>query len=367
MKVLILTPLFFGDSSGAAVYYKILANSFIQSGYAVSVISDKETGEFQGQYYGLLPSRCGREKRFPRDVFAYAIQNLKYLSIPKIIRYEQPNTLLVHSSFYNHPGAFASMMNMVRKRFSELTMVLDVRDRLVPAKQVKSFSIFDCVIACSENIMLHLCRHGLIKEQVTLIPVVQEKIDVDKQEAWEFTRSLKLKPLTYIFYAGLVKEAKGISVLLDAFLNYVKAVRPDVKLVISGLLKTQNERVLSALKEDGVAYLGNRKRSDVLKLMSCARLCVNLSPIEGMPRTSLESLALQKPTILPPNVPEFGRHCPDFVALDSNPKAVADKIIELLDTQAVPSYPIENHLPENVLPKYMAILSLNSSSMGRHS
>ncbi|RME56143.1 glycosyltransferase [Candidatus Parcubacteria bacterium] len=357
MTVVFISPLFFGDSSGAAIYYRLLAKYVSDKGCIVSVISDKEMGDFDGQYYDLFPKRCGQNKKFPRDVYVYGVQNLKYLLIPKILHREQPNALLVHSSFYNHPGIFANAMNKVRNRFPELKMVLDVRDRMMSPEQVKSLAIYDKIIACSENVLADLQSKGLSKSKIIHIPVLQEKLSVDLSGLPKLLAGLGIRQ-PYIYYAGLVKEAKGVDLLLDTYVNHIRRRNPELSLVISGLMKTRNSRIISQLKSEGVRYIGNRCRSEVLQLIAGSSACVHLSPNEGLPRFCLEVLALRKPIVLPPNIPEFERYCADCVVPSSEPAEIAQKILTIYTDAKAPIYPIEMHFPESVLSKYLKVLGL---------
>lgn len=357
-KVIICTPLFWGDASGASVYYRLLSHSLIQEGYKVAVISDKEPSELQPSvdYYSLFPARCGRKRKFLLDYFSYATQNLAYFNLNKIVSRVKPRAVLVHSSFYNHPGIFAHVMKGVTRKHPEVNFIADVRDGLMPPAKVPLLNVYRRVIACSENVMNHLLENGVDPERLIRIPVIQERLKTGNKLLARTVIDLGLEGQPYIFYAGLVKESKAVDVVLEAFLRYVRPIRKDVRLVIAGLMKTSNRGMKEMLAQDGVLYVGNRRREEVLALMSGAALCVNLSPNEGMPRTSLEALALGRPVVLPPNVPEFSRYCEGFVVSEREPAIVANRMIEIMDAGVVPSYPIETHFPENVFNAYADLL-----------
>jgi glycosyltransferase involved in cell wall biosynthesis len=357
--VLIITPIFHGSASGAAIYYKLLYKELTKQGFSVAIISEK-TGRSNGvSYYGLFPKRCSRDKDVFKDLALYTIQNIAYFLIPRLIKIYKPKTLLVHSSFYNLPGIFPAVMDYIRLTQSKIRIVIDIRDQLLPPIWIKRIKKFNKVIACSENVMEYLCTNGMNKKFVHLIPVIQEPIRIDENLFKNILSSLNLNDKKYIFYAGLVKEKKAIDIILKAFILYMKKEMPDLRLVISGLIKTYNKKIIQQLKDDHVIYIGNRKREEVLSLMSKASLCINISPNEGLPRSSLESLALKRPTLLPPNVPEFSKCCSKFVYLDSSPRALANKMICIMKGSEVAAYPVEKHLPNRVLPKYKEILKLN--------
>jgi glycosyltransferase involved in cell wall biosynthesis len=356
--VTILTPIFFRDAGGAAVYYQMLVSALSKQGYSVSVISDAEEGVFGGRYYRLLPKRSSRDKNALRDHLAYGIQNLLYPRLLWILRKEAPRTLLVHSSFYNFPGVFAPIINFARGLNRTTHFVADVRDRLIPGNKVRHLRKYNRVIACSENVRAHLESNGLKRAKVDLVPVLQQPIAIDTRKADSTVQSFGLVRNQYIFYVGAVKEGKGVDTLLKAYIEHIYPSHPGVSLVVVGLLKTESSDIAAMLKSAGVRYLSNLTRPTVLELMSAAMICVNLSPNEGMPRVSLEALALNKPTILPPNVPEFMRHCHDFVETSTDPKEVARRISDVMQSRKVPVYPIDQHFSEQLLPQYTRILGL---------
>lgn len=359
-RVAICSPIFWGDASGASVYYQLLANELLTHGVDVTVISDQERAdsELSVNYFPLFPARCAKDKRPLRDVAAYLWQNVSYFGIQGILSSVQPHSALIHSSFYNHPGIFAQVMKRVMHKHPEINFIADVRDGLMPAHKVPLLNDYHRVIACSENVANHLLENGLESRRLLRIPVIQERIEpVDKLRT-QLIADNGLGGQPYIFYAGLVKESKAVDVLLEAFLRFVRPVRKDMRLVIAGLMKTSSRRVKEMLAQDGVVYVGNRRREEVLALMSGAALCVNLSPDEGMPRTSLEALALGRPVALPPNVPEFVRYCDGFVVAEREPAEVAARMMEIMDAGATPDYPIEMHYPERVLHVYEKVLSV---------
>lgn len=359
LDLLIVTPLFFGDASGAAVYYNLLTQHLIERGVDIGVVSDMMQGSFQGSYIPLFPARCGLNKNIARDYALYALQNWRYLALPRIINNYKSDSLLIHSSFYNMIGIFPAVLKHILKKRANRINILDVRDRLMPPSAVKHLDQYDRVIACSDNVAAFLIQSGLSADKLTSIPVLQEPIAVDQDESRRFVESLGIIPGRYIFYAGLVKEEKGVDLLLEAFVQQVRKALPDISLVISGLLKTTSAKMVHLLGEDGVKYIGNRNRREVLQLMSQSCLCVNLSPIEGFPRSCLEALALNRHVLLPPNIPEFMKYCPESVVTERTPEAVAQRMIQAIEAGSAAFYPIQKHYPESVLPLYAEALSLS--------
>ncbi|UCH26708.1 MAG: glycosyltransferase family 4 protein [Trueperaceae bacterium] len=357
--LLIITPMFAHGGSGSAVYYRLLADHLGKDGIPVTVISEqtRDLAATGDDVIGLFPQRSSRNRHPVRDALAHGWQNLKYLELPAVVREVDPATVLVHSSFYSLPGIFPTVMSRITKDSSgRRRFVADVRDVLMPPERVPCLLGFGRIIACSKSVEAHLIASGLAPERITLVPVLQEPLNVPQRTLEATLEKHNLPGRRYLFYAGLIKELKAVDLLLEAFLEHVRPRLPDLTLVVSGHLKTDNRFIRGALGADGVRYLGNLPRTDVLALMAGAALVVNLAPNEGLPRSSLEALALGRPTLLPPNVPEFTEHCREFVASSRSAEEIAGQMIELLERGAVPRYPIGEHAPERVLPLYAEIL-----------
>ncbi len=361
-SLVILTPTFGRSGSGAATYYGLLVDLLSPHFDTITVVSERGVPQGAGAgaagYVGLWPQRSSRDKQPLRDVLKYGVQNLQYTMLPQILKRQEATCLLLHSSFFNWPGILPVVLrSLSAHRRAGLRVVADVRDGLLPPKRVPLLNDFDAVIACSDNVEAHLLAHGADRQRIRPIPVVQEPLSAAAVSSPELLSSLGLGGAPYVFYAGLLKESKAVDLLLDAFLNHVRPLRPDLKLVLSGLLKTRHAGIRADLTREGVQHVGNRGRAEVLALMAGAALCVNLSPIEGLPRSSLEALALGRPTLLPPRVPEFARHCPERVVESRDASEVGAMMLDALERGDAPNYPIARHAPAATLPLYLDVLA----------
>lgn len=354
-KVLVITPIFLSDAGGAAIYYKLLV-SLLSKSYntETGVVSERYTYHGDLRYYGIFPTWAGRDRNIVRDIFFYFLQNVSYFGMFWILFKERPNIVLVHSSFYNHPGIFDPVFRLLKMFFPRIRFVADVRDRLLPQKKLSLLNYFDRIISCSENVYAHLLSGRVDPKKVLIIPVIQEEMNIPviRGQFDSLCKTYGLCGRQYFIYVGAVKEDKAVDILLEAYVDIVRPKFPEIDFVLVGLNKSKGKDVASMLEMDGVIYLGNLPREHSLALMSGANLCVNISPNEGMPRVSLESIALNKPTLLPPNIPEFHELCPEYVVSDLSVPSVGRQICKLLETPSVPVYPIAKHYPEAVLSQY---------------
>lgn len=358
-NVVLITPIYQKQVGGAAIYYQRLTQSLGECGVSVSVITDSVSGDAPGlRRYGIFPKWASSERNLVRDVVSYAYQNITYYRISGILRRESPQAVLVHSSFHNHPGVFALAMARARRACPTATFVADVRDRLLPPRKIAQLKRYDTVIACSGNVRDHLIASGLPADRIREIPVIQERLQISDTAAGEALTKYGLEGRKYILYVGAIKEDKAVDKLLMAFIDHVAPIHPDHILVLAGLLKSNAVELNRLMRTDKVRYIGNVDRADALALMKGANVCVNVSPNEGMPRASLEALALGRPVVLPPNVPEFVQYCERYVATDLDPKCIAEKMTAAIIGGKAADYPVDRHYPESVLEAYLEVLGI---------
>ena len=370
-KILILTPIFAGSGTGAAIYYRLLVEILQPRGVEFAIISENtlQSTWLKGkhgsgrkiqdcQYWGIFPRRTGKRKQIVNDILGYFWQNLVYLSLPQIISSIQPNIVLVHSSFYNLPGIFAPVLQFIIARQSKVKYIVDVRDVLLPKKSGFYLRQYHKAIACSENVLNHLVNCGLAKNKIHHIPIPQKQLSVEPKAVRQLLLNLGLDSTPYLLYAGMIKEIKAVDLLLDAFLQFVSPQFSELVLVLAGYIKTSNQQIINGLQQKNVRYVGNRTRQEVLQLMAGAKLCINLSPNESISRSTLEALALKRPALLPPNIPEYMKYCGDFVVKSRKPEEVGEQIIEILQSEAISFYPIELHFPDQVISEYEKVLQL---------
>lgn len=356
-RLVIVAPMYGGNGTGAATYYQILVEHLGRQGWDTIVISERAEREDPEGLVALFPRRSGTAKRKLRSYVVYARQNVRYLQLPGLLRELAPDAVLVHSSFYNFPGIFPQVMKRAFRTLPDTRFIIDVRDQLLPRRRAVYVSAYDAVIACAANVQRHLDACGVAAGATSLIPVIQEPLDVEEEGGREVRRRLDLGQGPFLFYAGLVKEEKRVDLLIDAFVEVVRPARPEMKLVLAGLRKARTRSLKRKLAGEDVVYLGNVPRDTVLALMSEAELCVNPAPKEGLPRSSLEAIALGKPVLLPPNVPEFEEHCAEFVSRAGTARELGVEILDLLDHRRVPEYPVERHFTSVVIQRYVDLLT----------
>jgi glycosyltransferase involved in cell wall biosynthesis len=366
INLLIISPIFYPTSGGAATYYTLLSWMLLERGIAdrVTIITERvpqaEDSEllYGGQLLVLrsFPHRAGHTRQPLLQYIKYAYQNLQYLGIRGTVSKYDINTVLVHSSFHNFPNLMA---NVVKKCVSDgnARWIADLRDWLLPQSRFKELGPYHRLIVCSENVMSHIAQSKGLAHKACLIPVIQEPIAApSSDEVMDFKRRYGLGEYPYISYIGLIKKEKGVDLLLDSF-GKIERSFPHIHLVLAGIMKESSSAFRKKLTGARVKYIGELKRRDALIFIAGSRLNINLSPSESLSRSCLEALSLGVQVALPPGIPEFQKHCPENVINSKDPETIATQLERLLTTENMPQYPITAHYPDPVLPQYEEIFS----------
>lgn len=361
MRLLVVTPIFRPSVGGAATYYDLLTRCLLDADVIESAVVITESipdlpaqsVERSGRLkvLRLFAHRASASMGTVRKCVRYGIQNLQYFLLPRIIRSQRPDLLLIHSSFYNQPGTFAWIMKRI---VGCIPAIVDCRDQQLPTSELHRLESYQQIIAASQNIVSHLRQCTALHSRILQIPVIQEPLGVPSVDASNnVLRKFGLRRNRYILFAGLIKASKGIDLLLDSYALYRALLPNPCELAIAGVSK--DSMVLArAAAADGTRLLGSVPRIELLTLMQNAAININLSFSEGMPRTSLEALALGARVLLPPGIPEFEQYCGSSIARIRDPRKIAAQLVEILDAPPA-KYPTENHSVSRVLEMYKGL------------
>lgn len=359
-RISIVTPIFFGDGTGASIYYQMLSRYLRAQGWRVQVISERTSAADPGavdNYVPLFPFRSGRNRAWLRDSLAYGIQNLQYVRIINHIRHFNSTHTLIHSSFLNTPGFFYPVL----KHLDATTgCSIDVRDVLLPPRVAPLLRSARSILACSENVVAMLKCYGLSEDRIAHVPVPFAHGAI-ADDLLEFYKK-EFGP-RYIVYVGMIRESKRVDTLIQAFTQYVLPRFPDVELVLAGRRKWSNPANDVLLRHPKVRHVGSISHHNTLHLIAGASVVVNPSAKESLGRSALEAISLQRPVVLPAEVPEFERAAPGLVA-SSAPNRLADQIASLLTTPTTVTYDLSVHSPPEVFAKFVDAIQKPFGSSG---
>lgn len=359
VNLLVITPIYRPTTGGAATYYSTLAECLLASGKVsrLTVITERVQGQLNDEITDggklrilrIFPHRAGRQLGRLQKYWRYALQNLQYLLLPLIVKKLNFDLMLIHSSFHNNINLFYLLIPYFAKN---APVVADIRDQQLPLKRFKQLTAYTALIACSLNIVSHISKSACLERKLKHIPVIQENIEKLRSESRKTLVKYELHSRKFFLFAGLIKRAKGVNLLLETF-EVLRTRGIDVDLILAGLSK--DETLVREIElARGVRMIGSVPREELLDLMSEALLNLNISLSEGMPRSSLEALSLGASVLLPNGVPEFEEHCPTSVVAAHDSHVLADQIEAIISSALiVNAYPIEIHAVERVIPIYL--------------
>lgn len=168
--------------------------------------------------------------------------------------------------------------------------------------------------------------------------------------------NIKEDAIVYLFVGRLVSE-KGILELLEAFNKMKKNYGKAVLVVVGDTSGSEREQLFNYKEMKDIHFLGSRK--DVNALLYMSDLFVLPSHREGLPRSIIEAMAMQKP-IIATDI----RGCREEVFEDVNGKLVTPKNTQHLFEAMVTLYEssdMRNHYGEN--SRNIAIAHFNEAKV----
>lgn len=348
MRVFIVTTIYKPHTGGSASYFELLIQEMIKS---VEI-----SGVYLLTEYVIGSPLVERVEKLtiirllmPRD--GYRTFNLLYKCISYVIVQIQILTAIIVLKrkleiIHVHSRTMNKFINSILK-FSELPIIIDVRDNYYKIKNLSSANVVICASLNSYNTI----RKKITKKDVRHIPI-PINYDYLNRTIINFKRS----PGDFrILFAATITENKGIRELIEAA-KILSKKNYKFNLIIAGKNKLENN-LLDDLP-GYIIYKGELEQSLLYEEMRNCDIFILPSNSEGMPRVCLEAIALGKTTLVPPNIPEFIESCPDFIVNIIDSEYISNKIEHFLGTNQNNNYPIEIHsIEKNYLKTYEAYRS----------
>jgi len=355
MRPLILTPLYPPAVGGAAIYFDGIVNRLTQ--YDEIEILFVLTEQMSGQPCTLsrdkvrllrwLPNRISNgRKPLSIHLAAYILTQLRLASLlPRLRHRYQIHLIHFHTRYRGR-----LFYNTLRR--ARVPIIADLRDKMTdPAALV---GVADRLLCCGEGVQQFAIARGFPAERTVLIPAALDLPVPQPQGEILSVRHRYNLEVPYLLFVGDITTNKGVYDLLNAYERW-QTSHPDFHLVLIGINR-EGKRFLDRLQQTKrVIYLGHVPYSDALALIQGAEVVILPSRSEGLPTVILEAIALGRKVICPPNIPEFIRHCPAFVLSEVTPEAIASKLSQVLDSNALPHYPLEVHKLERVVLQLLHI------------
>lgn len=370
----IVTPLYKPAPGGAAIYSDILGRALAADGVDVVVVTEAFSGEPRSERHEIgtgtltieriFPMRAGRAERDWRSYLAYIVQNVRMLGLPRMLARSAREvratnvTVLIHSSLFYNRSVMPCLLDRLRRVGSRRArLVIDVRDPKVGEHLLPIFSRADAVVGCSQMIAENLRKMLSDTVDVVHIPIPFEPTAAPTDAEIESALSEhRLQGVPYVLNPNGVSEQKNYPKMLE----FVRALRKmpgyeDTALVTVGRARDWNSRDDAASAEGLLRYLGVVSNRTVLALTGGALATVILSRIEGMPRSGLETLAIDK-LLLAPDIAEFREFIPSSVVSSDTPEAMARQFADLFSAPPMGErYPLERHRMSALVSSYRAL------------
>lgn len=367
LKIGVLTPSYAPAPGGAANYYSLLAEHLARdsANEFVEVVTEQYPGQslrLVNHDGKLIVRRCfnyraGRAVRDWRSYVDYASQCLSLSRVGNLLRPDL-DVILVHAQFHYNPTLLNMGIRALRRtRNNRIRLILDVRDPLMSPNKISSADLYDDIICCSRNTLDHMKRVVGTSRPTHLIPIPFQPPQIDRNRENEVCRKYGLENKDFLLATNGMQRSKGV----DLCLEVTRALQerwPGITLVVAGRRRDWDAKYETAQRRGLLRYIGMVPNRDLLTLAAKSKLHINPSPIEGLPRASLEAIAVGAPVLLPPNVPEFEESVPELIAHSIDLKKLAAQAARIIERgETAKAYPVERHYIHNVLREYIDLFS----------
>lgn len=158
----------------------------------------------------------------------------------------------------------------------------------------------------------------------------------------------------YLAFVGQLLKRKSIDEVLDAFAEFGRE-HTEYQLVLAGrnMMGAPIERKIDQIPN--ITYLGAVTHEQAIALMQGAEIILQPSRNEGLPRASLEALALGKKVLLPPCVPELIEGNEAFTVAEITSEAIREAIRRILHEPGTPKYDLSRHNPDRSLMRLRTV------------
>jgi len=354
MKLLIVTPAFGDDGTGAGSYYAALTSRLNLKNYALEIVSHPHVNSIafaQVNFLAFLPNLPALGHSLMSKIRSWLLLEVGIIRTANHLRKGRFDCLLVHDAILAKSLCALPLFCLLGPTSSR--RIVDVRAPVEGLLQRTKIWLFGRrIIACSRNTLESV---GARDGRTFLVPIPLDDVEIDSVGARLILKKSGVPgDARLVLYAGRLKRSKGVPKLIKGFLS--AQLGPDTFLILAGADKlSRSDRRL--LESPGVVHLGIQPRNITRGMMLLSSLVVSISPEEGLSRSMLEAISLERPVLLPPNTPEFN---------DTNPELVVDhdvsvddlslRIRTALDEAIRANYDLRPHNLDRVVDRTIAII-----------
>jgi len=359
MRIMLITPLFLPYPGGASIYFDLLSKSLAKKKDVEKV--------------WILTKYLKGERLFRKTKKVTVLRYLPKMRLQnKLLNQVQsmliPTMMVILSKFlrvdmvHYHSLTSYKFIHYLSRLFG-VPIICDMRDLAARNEEalLAYYRHVSRVICCSEKICEFVHSDPILTKKTTHIPIPFEAPEKQiKKRVIAIQEKYGIDPaIPYLCFAGAIIEYKGIFELIEAF-RLLRSKGYKWFLVIIGPMELERNSVIhrkfqSEISSPGIFYLGPLKRQHALGLIQGCEVFVLPSRSEGMPRVCLEAISLEVKAVLPGCVPEFQKHCPNFVLDEIDTVNIAEKIEQVSKADKIPIYPLSNHDHTKIIDQTYAL------------
>lgn len=342
MKIIILGTAY-PYRGGLAVYNERLANEFIKENHQVEIVT------FTLQYPGFLfPGKTQyADWESPGNLEIIrklnSINPFNWIATGRYIKKLKPDILIIKYWLPFMAPAFGTVAKIVRK--NKHTKIISILDNIIPHEKHigdKCFSKYfvkniDAFIGMSDSVLNDLnlftktkprefCPHPLYDNFGKAIPRDQA------------LKNLKLpNDVNYLLFFGLIRDYKGLDILLDAFADK-RLKQLNIKLIVAGEFYASSEKYFKQIdqnniKDSVIVHSHFIPDNEVANYFCASDLVVQ--PYKSATQSGVTQIAyhFNKPMVVT-NVGGLAEIVPDKkcgYVVSPNPTDIADAIIDFFE------------------------------------
>ncbi len=361
MRVLVVCPVYEPHAGGGGQYFPLLVESLTAHVRIDRVAVLTETHperpwiarERGATIYRLLPPRDTRPDR--SRAYSFASFLLTYCAfavlIPWLIARHRVDVLHV-SRYLRRP--FYALMALCRSALGVGT-VLDLRATVDEESELRALFGMDFVICNAEAVLQQVETLGVRSAHALVENPMRFPSPLPEPEMRQLLDELSPKLREpFLVCVGQLLERKSFFEVLDAFERW-SASNPGYRLVLAGRNMIGARAAERIKRAANVEYVGPVSHRQAIALLQGSEAVLQPSKREGIPRVSLEALALGKKVLLPPCVPEFRQAGAAFTLHAATATDIEHGIDRVVRCRSLPEYDLSRHRPARSIEKVIAI------------
>lgn len=370
-NILVLCPVYSPYPGGGASYFPLLvqalSNTYSERKIYVLTEWNSEckmvSSEGNVVLYRILVKRDTKQNpTFLYKMLTYLITYVQIAFVVLFLSFYRSVSVVHYTRYITYQMSFLmSILKLFGKK-----IVLDVRTNAPSISIYDKLYAVDYIFSNSFGVYAEIDQFERLKKYNRHMtnPVALPSM-VDNEILLRTLNKLDSKLLSacYLLFVGQIGYRKSIIETIEGYLEYKnKFPGSHVKfLVIVGPNKIGREFLdILDSKPDEIIYFPAIEHDKLMCVIQNAVAILQPSRLEGIPRVTLESLALNKKVLFPPSIVELRGELNDLFTVNKiNKHEISNAIDRIVNTDRKIVYDVNVHSPENAMAIMMKFYSEN--------